>query len=177
MNNDFLIKSKLVRRAFTLVELLVVIAIIGLLSTVATVSLSSSRAKARDAKRIADFRQITTAINLYYEDHGYYPQCAAGGEVCSTTGYSGDFTTVLEIKPDYMANIPKDPKNVSGSYGYYYARGWHPVSNCAYSAHTTLASEYLLATRLENPNGIAGSCPGGFGGWDNSNLNYLLGAP
>jgi prepilin-type N-terminal cleavage/methylation domain-containing protein len=39
------------RRAFTLVELLVVIAIIGLLSTVAVVSLAGARSKARDVKR------------------------------------------------------------------------------------------------------------------------------
>lgn len=177
MDKIVLKKSRHVHSAFTLVELLVVIAIIGLLSTVAVVSLSSARAKARDTKRLADMKQIVTAINLYYEDNGYYPACAAGGGVCSTTGYAGDFSNVLEIKPTYMANIPQDPTNISTSYGYYYAQGWHPTGLCGYSAHTGLATDYILAMRLENPNGVAGSCVGGFSGWNNSNLNYLVGAP
>jgi prepilin-type N-terminal cleavage/methylation domain-containing protein len=164
------------RHAFTLIELLVVIAIIGLLTTIALMSFGSSRAKARDAKRLADLRQITTAINLYYENNGVYPTCAGSVDVCSTTGYLGDFTT-LGINPSYMGNIPKDPTNISTSYGYYYARGWHPTGACGYSIHTTLATEYILATRLESPNGVAGSCSGVFAGWDNLNLNYLLGAP
>ena len=46
--------KKINKRGFTLIELLVVIAIIGLLSTMAVVSLNSARLKARDAKRASD---------------------------------------------------------------------------------------------------------------------------
>ncbi|MFH1171716.1 MAG: type II secretion system protein, partial [bacterium] len=46
------------QKGFTLVELLVVIAIIGLLSTIAFISLNRARAKARDAKRISDVREL-----------------------------------------------------------------------------------------------------------------------
>ena len=60
-------------KGFTLVELLVVIAIIGLLSTLAVVSLGSARSKARDARRISDIKQIQTALELYYADQGVYP--------------------------------------------------------------------------------------------------------
>ncbi len=56
------------KKGFTLVELLVVIAIIGLLATIAFISLNSARGKARDAKRVSDFRQIQTALELYYND-------------------------------------------------------------------------------------------------------------
>jgi|GEM_PF-1492530 prepilin-type N-terminal cleavage/methylation domain-containing protein len=45
-------------KGFTLVELLVVIAIIGILSSVALVGFSGSRAKARDAKRVSDLQNI-----------------------------------------------------------------------------------------------------------------------
>ncbi len=54
-------------RGFTLIELLVVIAIIGILSSVVLASLNSARAKSRDARRIADLKQIATALELYYD--------------------------------------------------------------------------------------------------------------
>lgn len=71
------------KKAFTLIELLVVIAIIGILAVVVIVSLNSARSKARDAKRISDIRNIQTALEMYYMDHGKYPSSnLASG--CST---------------------------------------------------------------------------------------------
>jgi prepilin-type N-terminal cleavage/methylation domain-containing protein len=40
-------------KAFTIIELLVVISIIGILATIVLAPLSTSRAKGRDARRIA----------------------------------------------------------------------------------------------------------------------------
>ncbi|HLD81687.1 MAG TPA: type II secretion system protein [Patescibacteria group bacterium] len=61
------------QRGFTLIELLVVIAIIALLSTLAVFSLNSARQKSRDAKRLADVKQVQTALELYYDDQRGYP--------------------------------------------------------------------------------------------------------
>ncbi|MDR3643009.1 MAG: prepilin-type N-terminal cleavage/methylation domain-containing protein [Candidatus Doudnabacteria bacterium] len=58
---------------FTLIELLVVIAIIGLLASVVLLALNGARAKSRDAKRIADVRQIASAMELFYNDNNSYP--------------------------------------------------------------------------------------------------------
>ncbi len=50
------------RKGFTLIELLVIIIIIGLLAVAIIVSLNSARAKARDAKRISDIKQMSKLL-------------------------------------------------------------------------------------------------------------------
>jgi len=86
-------------KGFTLIELLVVIVIIGILATLATVTLSSARAKARDARRVSDVKQIQTALELYYNDASSYP---ASTLVVSNAALVYGTTT-------YMAKIPSDP--------------------------------------------------------------------
>ncbi len=61
------------REGFTLIEIMVVVGIIGVLSTVGVVSYGKTRAKARDAKYIADAVVIQKAVDRYYSDHGNYP--------------------------------------------------------------------------------------------------------
>ena len=84
---------KIKNKAFTLIELLVVIAIISILATLLLLQLGVARAKARDAKRIADVNQVRSALELYFDDQGKY--------VAST-----DMTP---LTPTYLINIPKDP--------------------------------------------------------------------
>jgi len=60
------------QKGFTLIELLVVIAIIGILSSIVLASLNSARAKARDARRKVDLKQVQTALELYYSNCGTY---------------------------------------------------------------------------------------------------------
>ena len=57
--------KKINKKGFTLIELLVVIAIIGILASVVLASLNSARAKSRDARRIADVKQLQLALELY----------------------------------------------------------------------------------------------------------------
>jgi prepilin-type N-terminal cleavage/methylation domain-containing protein len=90
------------KKGFTLVELLVVVAIIGILAAVSVVSLNTARARARDSRRVADVRQIQTALELYYNDMGTYPAAVApGGEIKAGN-------TV------YMSQIPTPPSPHDG---------------------------------------------------------------
>lgn len=59
--------------AFTLLEVMVVISIISLLSSIVLTSTASARRAARDTKRIADMLEIRKALEMYYNDYGYYP--------------------------------------------------------------------------------------------------------
>jgi type II secretion system protein G len=93
------------KQGFTLIELLVVIAIIGLLSTLSILSLNTARARARDAKRIADVKQIQTALEMYYNDVGSYPATgavASGSSVSSPNGV-------------YLQRIPAPPTPIDGA--------------------------------------------------------------
>ncbi len=66
-------KTKNTKQGFTLIELLVVIAIIGLLASVIIVALSNEREKARDVTAQATIKQLQIALELYYNENGFYP--------------------------------------------------------------------------------------------------------
>lgn len=87
------------KKAFTLIELLVVIAIIGILATLAVVSLQSARARARDSKRVADVKQMQTALELYFNDNNSYPSDISSGIGTGSDAY-------MAIKP--TAPTPAD---------------------------------------------------------------------
>jgi len=88
------------KSGFTLIELLVVIAIIGLLSTLSILSLNTARARARDAKRVADVKQIQTALEMYYNDIGVYPTAATSGAAITGTNI-------------YLAAVPTPPTPIN----------------------------------------------------------------
>ncbi|MBP6931755.1 MAG: type II secretion system protein [Candidatus Pacebacteria bacterium] len=66
-------------KGFTLIELLVVIAIIGIFSTLIIGNLNSARKRARDARRMADFRNLSTALDLYYDINSEIFPCGDAG--------------------------------------------------------------------------------------------------
>ncbi len=113
---------KNIQKGFTLVELLVVVAIIGLLAGIAIVSVNSVRIKARDARRIADIKQIQNALELYNnEKGGLYPPTKAikelGNDVKEIS--ANGFAAGNAANPTFLNVVPKDPTDV-GEYQYQY---------------------------------------------------------
>jgi len=139
-------------KGFTLIELLVVIAIIGLLSTLAVVALNSARQKSRDSKRVADIKQIQTALELYFADQNLYPAAPTGNlgdtgatALCSTgwAATCGTDTTYMGLVPD--APTPQDGDCTLANNEYIYAQ-------------TGSGSGYTLSFCL---GGTVGDLPGG----------------
>lgn len=102
-------------KGFTLIELLVVIAIIGLLSTLAVVALNSARQKSRDSKRVADIKQIQTALELFFADSSTgYPAAPTGnlgesGALALGSSAAGWGDSVASGDTTYMGLVPKAP--------------------------------------------------------------------
>ena len=61
------------QKGFTLIELLVVIAIIGILAGIIMVSMNSAREDSKEARTLADLRQLRTAIASLEGDTGKWP--------------------------------------------------------------------------------------------------------
>lgn len=115
------------RKGFTLIELLIVIAIIGLLATLAIISLTTAQRKARDTKRIADMKSIQTAVELYFSDNSSYPDPA-------------DWAALQTDLAPYISQVPVDPNNSSGTqYIYAYCTAGGPcASSDQYAVGATL---------------------------------------
>ena len=129
------------KKGFTLLELLVVIAIIGIFSSIVIATLNNVRSKSRDARRKSDFRQISTALEFYYDQYGGYPATGSRDAfgIFSETGIKGGY--FANTNPNYdgrslnewnslfkplvdnkfMPDVPRDPVNKpSGCYPWSY---------------------------------------------------------
>jgi prepilin-type N-terminal cleavage/methylation domain-containing protein len=167
------------QKGFTLIELLVVIAIIGLLASIIFVSLTSARAKARDARRVATLHQLQNALELYYANTGSYPLATFG---CIPTwqcwdGTTGNFPSsgAGPLMPSNYIDLTKirDPKQNDNGDACGKPGG---TGSYLYTYYSDNGQRYMLATALENPpaagssnyyNGIYGCS--GFANWWISN--------
>jgi len=123
-------KTKNKKLGFTLVELLVVMAILGILAVVTLGNFRTSQIKARDAQRKSDLRQISNALEAYYNDYAGYPDsdssgmikaCSCGdGDLACTWNDPGQREFCDENNTVYMSMVPGDPlSDPSHSYCYY----------------------------------------------------------
>jgi len=73
--------------------------------------LSVAREKSRDAKRLADMRQMASAFELYYNDYNGYPEAAAGKPV--------------DISPTYIGMVPTTATPADGTCTDFYNGYWY----------------------------------------------------
>jgi len=93
--------SKSNRAGFSMAEMLIIIAVIGIISSLAFVSLVTLRSKAREAKRLHNVKQIQKALELYAADNnGNYPP--------ETSFTPGKPLISLDGNTTYMKGIPKN---------------------------------------------------------------------
>lgn len=126
--------SKSKQFGFTLIELLVVVAIIGLLSSIISVAINTSRMRARDTRRVSDIKQIKTGLDIYHATGNGYPissvwDAAVGSQLfCDTTP---------------VMQVPKDP--LPSVYNYVYGDLGTAVTGCG----TTVRSHYNITFYIE----------------------------
>lgn len=147
-------QTRIKQKAFTLIELLVVIAIIGLLASIVLVALNNARAKARNAKRLADTHEIISALELYYSKNNAYP--GVGSYDCGGWNSSsfGNWIPGLVSDGD-ISKVPTDPlqsQNSCSGYQYrYYLYG--PTDNAGCNG-----TYYVLG--IVSFEGVSGTYPG-----------------
>lgn len=123
---------KKVLAGFTLIEVLVVIAIMGILASVVFVGMRPAGEQARDTQRQADLREVQTALELYRNRYGRYPEgCNApgtwSGQADSNVACASASTPYILGNPgagrpfaEFMTPLPRDPKLNGANSGYMY---------------------------------------------------------
>lgn len=148
-----------------LLIILLVFAVIGLLVSVALVNMKKvgteevgTEEKTGDAKRMQELKQVQSAIELYYNQTGSYPQgtffSVWDSNYGHTTNYwsGGEFpwSTALYdalVGNGYLGSLPSDPVNSEGGDGNFLGDG--PSTDQGYVYWSDNGQRYLLGTNLE----------------------------
>lgn len=129
-------------KGFTLIEILIVVGIIAILASVVLIGLGPTQRIGRDARRIADLRQVQAALELYFNKCGYYPGPVSSGPTCSPfstiTTWSALTNSIIGSTLG-VGQLPNDPAT-GRNYFYGAAAG---------------GTGYVLGARLEDSNNPA----------------------
>ena len=79
---------------FTLIELLVVVAVLGIITAIAIPNLLASIDRGKQKRTMADLRSLSTAVEVYSVDRGFFPVAATIGALAP------------EVEPLYIRVAP-----------------------------------------------------------------------
>lgn len=138
------------QKGFTLIEILIVVAIIALIGTLSAVAVNSARSKQRDATRLANIRQLQTAMEDYYNENNAYPigelMPIGDATVSACLGVSGfhadcstESATLLRFAPTTFEDGLKDIVTCGD-----------PKRNAFCYTQRTEGSSYVIHFELEN---------------------------
>jgi len=151
-------RSASIKIGFTLVELTVVVAIIGLLATMVLSSLNDTRKKSRDARRIADLKELRAALELYITSQPV-PTYPPGP-------YAGASGLASKLVPNQITSLPTDPLN-SASFVYRYCL----ISPTSYVLEALLETSDHPANRSDSDTAQS-PCPDSTGNSITATGNY-----
>jgi general secretion pathway protein G len=103
------------KAGFSLIELVVVVLIMSVLAGVVVPRVIDRQATARDSRRLADVKAISSAVEQFYLDTGQWPVADGSGWDKS---HDASFISELTNK-GYLRETPKDPVN-DNTYHYRY---------------------------------------------------------
>ncbi|MDP2855678.1 MAG: type II secretion system protein [bacterium] len=127
------------QKGFTLIEMLIVVSIIGILSALILVGLSQFRLRGRDARRIADLKQVQNGLEIYYTRNSAYPDVSGGTAVLNWAA----LTAAITGAGVGLNQLPQDPlATADNGVSYYY-------QDC------NLSQNYVVAATLEDTNNQA----------------------
>lgn len=124
------------RLGFTLIELMVVISIIVAISSIVLTNINDSRKRSRDALRVQQAAQVQRALELFFSEHGRYPDVAndgldTNGEI---VGSGGAFDVLIQphlsapqSDPLWDSTLGDAPANYPTPNTHYYY-GYDPVN-------------------------------------------------
>lgn len=104
-------RSKMHRKAFTLIEIMVVIIILGLLAAFVIPNITGKSEEAKQKLVCIQMKSLNESLKMFKVDNGSYPTTEEGLKALLSNPNPDEYTAYSENGYLEGKNIPKDPWN------------------------------------------------------------------